>query len=306
MATTKKKPVIIQDQRILQVTFVEAFKAFREATEQLAGAIRKEDAFPIWANEFPRQRDYARAEVIKCVGDYQYTPDQDPHKSHGCVALVGVSLTTLDLVRALNVAREVLHNAMKDMDGQVTTRVNRATGQERELTLLQAALEDLRVKHFHRRQATRKFVVLDEAPARATFIRASLPKISRWTHKRVSDELKKRRERTDHDKRGPIDRDIALMLTLSTDDVFAYRDPPHLHQRVNLVFRRGDDVVRLQKRAVIPVFYPAAKGAPLPEIRPLPTGDLPPRLSRSDRTIEEAPLLQTLTVHRYIKQPPRD
>jgi hypothetical protein len=192
------------------------------------------------------------------------------------------------------------------MDGQGTKRINRATGRERDLTLLQAALEDLRVRHFHRREATRKFVVLDEAPVRATFIRALLPKISRWTHARVLDELDKLKKRSDHEERGAIDRDIALMRTLSRDDVFANKEPPHEHERVNLVFRHGDDVVRLQKRAVIPVFYPAEKGAPLPEIRPLPTGDLPPRLSRSDRTIEEAPLLQTLTVHRYIKQPPRD
>jgi hypothetical protein len=229
-----------------------------------------------------------------------YVDDQPPNEVIQCPALLGASAATLVLAERINAAKAALHATLKLLDRVTVPDPN---GGSEKVRMLKVALRRLGHARLQRRQATRRIEVIGAAPASATVT---------WSHARRKQALSAAavREQLLHDlaesggdRRVVLEAELARLAGLDDETPLVRLFAPYRHPRVNLMWRRPDGVpIRKQRRAVVPLLYPATPGEALPVIRPLPAtpAEAPKRLRRRDALVEERPLLPSLGIHRVV------
>ncbi|ADJ28358.1 DNA replication terminus site-binding protein [Nitrosococcus watsonii] len=264
--------------------------------------LREEESYPLWVWH-EKDPFKARVQVRQIVTAIDYRDGQDPISTCICPALVGVSYTTLETIHHVNQAKADLQEALKSIDGIKIEEQNQEMGTSLLRPLIKIALASLGHARLHRRQATRKFVILEQVPESVSFIWSRLPKIESIDIEEARRRLEVRLEKA---QSNPllIKADLSRLDRLAFNERLAIVNPPHIHPRANIAWRIIEEkrTRRAQKRAVLPIFYPATRYDRLPRLRPLP--EEPPlpglRLRRNDATIETTPFLLTIRAHRYM------
>jgi hypothetical protein len=287
----------------LRAELATALHRLEDALGVLDARLAAETGFPLWVwqQADPREaRDHARA-VVRAI---DYVGEQAPSATRICPALMGASPGTLAAARAVNRAKAELKAALAPMDGRtITLGEDPETGEPIEKPLLKVALRALKHPRFHRRQALRNIVVLDEAPTYAAFTWARLRKIQTTTVASVRADLL---DRIDVEPSAALLAQLERLDSLPPDEPLAIVKPPHVHPRVNLLLpdaSKGEGATRpAQRRATLPVLYPAERGEASPRLRPLaeepPPG--PTRRTRRDQRVDPEAFLPSLHIHRYL------
>lgn len=289
----------------LRATLTSALHRLKAQLGELDRALKEEEGYPVWVWH-EKDSTKARIQIRQIVTAIGYRDNQDPTATLICPALVGVSVTTLDFINQVNEAKINLQQALKAMDGIKIEDRDRNTGVSILRPLIKIALASLGHARLHRRQATRKLVNLEEMPESVSFIWSRLPKIESIDVKEAQYRLEARLEKTPHNSLL-VEEDLRHLKQLAPNERLAIVAPPHIHPRANIAWSTEEGTTRrAQKRAVLPIFYPATRYDYLPRLRPLPEEPPPPglRLRRNDATIETTPFLLTIRAHRY-KFPPR-
>ncbi|BAW80403.1 DNA replication terminus site-binding family protein [Candidatus Nitrosoglobus terrae] len=284
----------------LRVTLANTLRRLEHQLNILDKYLKEEDYYPLWVwHENDPSR--ARIQVRQIVTAIDYCDGQDPVSTRICPALVGVGTTTLTLIQQINETKAALHQALKNMDGiKIEEWTTHNTYSLK--PLIKITLASLGHARLHRRQAIRKFVTLEDTPESVSFIWSRLPKIESIDIKEAYQRLETRLEKGSGSALL-IEEDLRRLSQLNPNDRLAIIAPPHIHPRANIAwFTEEGTTRRAQKRAVIPIFYPATRYDSLPRLRPLP--DDPQlqglRLRRNDATIETTPYLLTIRAHRYL------
>jgi len=280
-------------------TLAQQFVELKSLLGDLRVALSREQEYPIFVNQVSPRVDQRRV-VIEALTELHYVGDQPPNEVIQCPALLGASAATLDLAERINRVKAALHQTLKVLD-RVT--VPDPDGGSDAVPVLKVALRRLGHARLQRRQATRRIEVVGAAPESATFT---------WSHARRKQALSAAavREQLLHDlaesggeRRVVLESELARLDGLDDETPLVRLFAPYQHPRVNLVWRLPDGaLLRKQRRAVVPLLYPACPGEALPVIRPLPAtpGEAPKRVRRRDALVEERPFLPSLGIHRVV------
>ena len=262
-------------------------------------ALSRESDYPIFVNHV-RSEPAPRRVVIDALTELHYVDDQPPNEVIQCPALLGASASTLALAERINRAKAGLHETLKLLD---RVNVPDPDGGSDKVPVLKISLRRLGHARLQRRQATRRIETIGAAPESATFT---------WSHARRKQALSAAavREQLLHDlaeaggeRRVVLESELARLDGLDDETPLVRLFAPYRHPRVNLVWRLSDGrLLRKQRRAVVPLLYPACPGEGLPVIRPLPAspGEGPKRIRRRDALVEERPFLPSLGIHRVV------
>ncbi|ABA58127.1 hypothetical protein [Nitrosococcus oceani] len=285
----------------LRATLATAMHHLEAQLGVLDRLLKEEESYPLWVWH-EKDPSKARLQVRQIVTAIDYRDGQDPVSTRICPALVGVSCATLEAIRHANQAKADLQKALKSIDGIKIEEQNQETGTFLLRPLIKIALASLGHARLHRRQATRKFVILEQTPESVSFIWSRLPKIESIDIEEARRRLEARLEKV---QGNPvlIKADLSRLDRLVSNERLAIVNPPHIHPRANIAWTIEKKTTRRgQKRAVLPIFYPSTRYDRLPRLRPLP--EEPPlpgsRLRRNDATIETTPFLLTIRAHRYM------
>lgn len=263
-------------------------------------SLRDEEGYPLWAWHESNQQA-ARLQVRRTIISIDYLDGQNSTSTRTCPALIGVSVATLEMISKVNKAKTSLQQALKNMDGIKVEERDQKTGDRILRPLIKIALASLGHARLHRRQATRKLVILEQAPESVSFIWSRLPKIESIDIEEARHLLESRLEKTQGNSLL-IEEDLRRLNQIDSAERLAIVNPPHLHPRANIVWLMEEGITRRgQKRAVLPIFYPATRYESLPRLRPLPEEPPSPglRLRRNDATVETTPFLLSIRAHRY-------
>ncbi|MGR6035255.1 MAG: DNA replication terminus site-binding protein [Candidatus Nitrosoglobus sp.] len=285
----------------LRAALAKAIHLLENQLSILDKSLKEEDYYPLWVWH-EKDSNKARIQIRQIVTAIGYRDGQDPTSTRICPALVGVSAATLESIWQVNEAKVALHQALKNMDGIKIEEQDQDTGTPTLRPLIKIALASLGHARLHRRQATRKLVSLEEMPESVSFIWSRLPKIESIDIKEAQHRLEIRLEKA-LGNTLLIEEDLRRLGQLAPNERLAIVTPPHIHPRANIAWSTEEGKTRrAQKRAVLPIFYPATRYDSLPRLRPLP--EEPPlpglRLRRNDATIETVPFLLTIRAHRYL------
>lgn len=291
------------NQTQLRIQLTQELDTLKKYLQELTENLSQEESYPIWVWQ---QSDpiKARQEAIRIINLIEYEDDQDPQRTIICPALIGVSQETLAMVEKINAIKLKLNDTMQSMD-KIKIKVFDPE-REKEVTrpLLKAALASLGHARLHRKQAVRKIESLNSQPISVGYSWAHTRKIQRIT---VADAINRLEERL---QRSPYDNyllsQLALVKSIPYEEVLAFVEPPHIHPRVNLLWQDkvSGKMQRAQKRGTMPILYLSQADAALPKLSPLPLDKLPPktRNRRNDQSVEDAPFLASIHVHRYVKK----
>jgi hypothetical protein len=287
-----------------QVMLIGKIAELEDALGKLAALILLEQSRPAWTDG-QDQAGGARAACAAFVRKVDYTDDLEPGGTARLQGLIGASEDTLRQVAEVNRIKAALHDFLMCLDAGVLAPPRGAPTQRAWTARLLAAIGRARL---NRRQATRSFTILDQAPVAASFFWGRVRKIIRVTKVEALALMEKRLAESE-------DRDPALryqyeaLLNLPEDEPLAQVQQLRNYPRVNLVFAVRDaetESFRKQVMAASPIFYPMGPSARAPEIVPLP--DLEKkraRLRRRDLAIEIQPFLPAIRVHRYLERAKR-
>lgn len=285
----------------LRATLATAMHHLEVQLRILDRLLKEEESYPLWVWH-EKDPSRARVRVRQIVTAIDYRDGQDPVSTRICPGLVGVSYTTLEAICHANQAKAGLQEALKNIDGIKIEEQDQEMGISLLRPLIKIALASLGHARLHRRQATRKFVILEQTPESVSFIWSRLPKIESIDIEEARRRLEVRLEKA---QGNPllIKADLSRLDRLISNERLAIVNPPHIHPRANIAWAMEEKTTRrAQKRAVLPIFYPATRYDHLPRLRPLP--EEPPlpglRLRRNDATIETTPFLLTIRAHRYM------
>lgn len=284
----------------LRAVLATAIHQLDSSLDTLDSYLRDEEGYPLWVWHEKDQYN-ARLQVRRVITAVDYQDGQDPASTRICPALVGVSITTLEVAHQVNKAKSFLQKALKDMDGIKIEERDRKTGACILRPLIKVAVASLGHARLHRRQATRKLVTLEDTPESVSFIWSRLPKIESIDIEEARHQLESRLEKTQGSSLL-IEEDLRRLNQLHSAERLAIVNPPHLHPRANIAWLMEERATRRgQKRAVLPIFYPATRYEGLPRLRPLPEEPPSPgqRLRRNDATVETTPFLLSIRAHRY-------
>lgn len=280
----------------LRAELATALNRLDERLALLDTRLAAERRYPVWVwqTDPAQARTQARA-VIRAV---DYIDGQEPKAARICPGLIGASAGTLAAARAVNQAKQELETVLAAMRGRVLLIANPDGPGDLRVDLVKHALAVMKRPRFHHKQATRQLVVLDRPPDSVRYIWARCAKIRRRSRQAVEAELRRRLQ----DEVSPrLLDDLERVQALPPGEDLAEVRPPHVHPRANITLEGEEGTVRLQRRAVLPILYPAAPGERLPCYRPLP--DQPPEPGqnkpRADIAVARERYLETMPVHRY-------
>ena len=282
----------------LRTELIDCFEQLQQAHSQLTAALGQESSYPLWIHDIESSA-LAREKVIQLITAIEYEDAMEPGSTEVVCGIVGTGADTLELVERVNETRARLQRILDAMDKIQVDSIDPRTAKTTKITLTKHALAALGLKRLNRRQACRKFQILNHGLRSASFIWARLRKIERLTRQQVWDLLAA--IGADPHDGSPLSEDYAHMR-LCQDAALAKVQPAHVHPRANLCWLDTDQqTCRTQRIAVAPLFYRSRPGAKLPRIRPLPDQSQPSlRLRRSDVKINDHRFLQTIPIHRYL------
>lgn len=222
--------------------------------------------------------------LSSAVTSIHYREDQHAKSTIRVAGLVGVSPSVIESLATVN----RLKKAFKDSVKEVPTRQRR---------MLHKHLPGL-----SRLQAYRELVSISRHPDEVHFFwAANKVGVARRTVAVMLDELKIEKDATpstDIDLLRAIEMDIETLAGMSPHEVIARARPIRLHPQCN-VWIGG--VLAGQEDAYLPVFYPVDTTQETPEVRALGESSKGERQRaiRSDRKLQDEPLLERLDVYRY-------
>lgn len=213
-----------------------------------------------------------------------YREDQHAKSTIRVAGLVGVSPSVIESIATVN----RLKKAFKDSVKEVPTRQRR---------MLHKHLPGL-----SRLQAYRELVSISRHPDEVHFFwAANKVGVARRTVAVMLEELRAEKDATpatDIDLLRAIEIDIDALAGLSPHEVIARARPIRLHPQCNVWI---EGVLAGQEDAYLPVFYPVDPTQNAPEVRALGESSRGERQRaiRSDRKLQDEPLLERLDVYRY-------
>lgn len=280
-----------------QIALMQALGELEASLAELAVSIVRDSGRPAWIEDQPQSRE-ARASCGEFIKRIDYlTDDLDPGGTERLQGLVGSSDETLQRVSEVNARKKDLHDLLMCLDCGVLKPPRGLPTQRQWTSDRLAAIGRARL---NRRQAIRSFTILDERPIAASYFWGKVRKIIRITRDDAQLLMEKRLAESG-DSNPALRYQYEALLNLPPDEPLAQVQQLREYPRVNLVFPRPGGTVRKQVMAASPLFYPAAVGAPAPEVIPLPAPETKRRrLRRSDLSIELKPFLPAIRVHRYM------
>ena len=246
----------------------------------------------------------AREAVVRALTSLHYDDGQAANEVIHCPALVGTSAETLALAACINDTKARLHATLKALD---PVQVDSPDGSG-SVSLLRVALRRLGHARLQRRQTTRRIEMIELAPSAVTFTWAHARRKENLTAAAIREMLLHKIEEARVGQREVLLADLQRLEGCDDETPLVRLYAPYQHPRANLAWRLSDGTtVRKQRRAVVPLLYPAASGDALPDIRPLPATPhtVKRRQRRPDAGVEERPLLRSIGVHRVITQQAR-
>lgn len=283
-----------------------AFARLEALLAELRGQLSRDQGLPLFVNRLQGSDPDRRRRVIDSLTRIHYQDGQAANEVIHCPALVGVTDQTLALAESINRVKAELHATLKALD---KVRVPDPTSGDK-VPAVKPILRRLGHARLQRRQATRRIELLESPPESATFTwahaRRKQPLSAAEAREQLLRDLANAGQERQADRVAELAADLAKLDGLHADTPLVRLFAPYQHPRVNLVWTLADGrVIRRQRRAVVPLLYPAGPGDPLPIIRPLPAtpGEGPQRIRRRDARVEETALLPSVGIHRVIGEP---
>jgi hypothetical protein len=235
----------------------------------------------------------ARAYAGEILAATLYHPDQHPQKVRRVPGLLAASPRTLELVRQVNVEKDIFRKAFESISPRATVRKAQIGTVIRFISVL---------------QTYRTIPVLTVPPAKVSFTwaahtsktqRISVPVLVRLLkEQQINPPMGADRERWEME----IGVELAALSELPPDETVVRRGQVSPHPRAS-VYLPGQSKPLITPTS-LPVFYPD-DGRELPPIQPLGVLDMRfRRAQRSDVQVEEHPLLPRMHIYRY-KEPYR-
>lgn len=223
------------------------------------------------------------AELITAI---RYREDQHAKSTLRASGLIGVSPSTFDQIQEVNRLKSDFKDAVKTVPTRQRRMLNR---------------------HFpglSRLQAYRELVALNGQPDGVHFFWASNKTgSSRKTVEQLREELKNEKDAvpsTDSTMINAIQFDLDQLAHLPDNEYLSKRRAIRVHPQGNIWV---DGRIARQEDAYLPIFYVVDPSKPEPEVTSMPNSDESGariRSARSDRKVEDQPLLERIHVYRYL------
>ncbi len=252
-------------------------------------------------------REHTLELAIEAIQTIKYADGQDPHESHIAPGVLVVPEEGVTLAEEVNRHKRALATVLRAMQGRSEIGViDPRTGERGSRPLREVALESFFFRRLHHWQATRELVILRESaawlgtPEYIGFSWATCRDVRRTYREALLEQLNEDRNSSDDTAR--YDHDIATLTALEPNEPLAFVRPGHTTPKANIAWPApaNGKSARQIKPAVLPLVM-FGKHLP-PRLRRLPPAPTPPhfRLARVDTEIEQAAILETLPVHRYL------
>ncbi|MDH5232661.1 MAG: hypothetical protein OEY38_21590 [Gammaproteobacteria bacterium] len=276
------------------------YERLNSAIIALQDSVRTDKNYPAWMYGYEDNSD-ARSLAIRALGEYFAADHLSPNETLSFYGAIGASNKTLDLIPNVNLLKTEFKQAMMPFSkGQVREPDPDNPGQTINVPLARVILRDLKLGRLVQRQLTRQIVHLPDTPRRIGFTFSATNSITRIS----VDEARNRLIRLGDDPN--IKRHLAKLDKVSQDEVFAVVIPCTEHARQNIVFAQQidykdkEDVLRIQTKTQLPLFYPCVAGKDGPIIKP---GT--PKEQKSNgpggKEIMKQPFLKPIHAHRYVE-----
>ncbi len=204
-------------------------------------------------------------------------------------ALVGMSAHQLDIVRDINTARLDLAVFLSQFNDQ---RIDNG------VYVVKYLLKQVNLRRFNRKAMARQFFVLNKRPDRIRYYWHDSTTNNKMTAEKAAALYNRLIKKADTNYfKTKLTKEQDKLLALPKDLIVARVYSPQPQPRFNAI--AGDERFN-GKVGVMPVFFPALTGDPLPELQPLPsTISESNRFSRSDKLIEEEAYAPAARIHLY-------
>lgn len=263
--------------------FAAIYDPLVDMQEQVAQAIEADVEHPLWTFSGDRET------VARFVTSLDYEDDDTANSTKTLPALVALPAEYCRLIPLINEKRAALVVLLREMDKESTFE-----GVKRSKYLL----AKLQLRRLNRRALTRKYVELVHAPDSVRYMWARTRSVRKMTAEEAVSSVS-----TLISAAGTPVMQQALLAEYAK---LSGLDPKEIVARVNIDSPqpRASMVVMgkrvMGKTAMMPIFYPWAKGDPIPKLVPLTESKLDTgRLKRSDEIIEEVAFTPISKFHRY-------
>jgi len=261
----------------------------------LVEQLSEQTSFPLYVQDTPAEQARRHLNEHICQLEYQ----DNEMKGGQTVSFQGVCGTnqqSLDLLDLINEQRKRLHKHLMLMDKLMV----RDDGHE-PIRLSTYALQQLGYARFNRRQAVRRFNVFNQNMLSVSFFWASQRKIKKASVGQVRDDLNKKMKTANPDFRYYLEADLVHLNALDSREDLYYVYLKNDNPRANYTLETKEGIKRGSCMASNPFFFIAKEHAPLPRVRDLPLlSQRAPRLTRTDKTIDDTPYLASVHVHRLL------
>lgn len=244
-------------------------------------------AHPAWG-----AKENARERLTRSLTKISYEDGQDPKTINPIPGLILASEAACEQARAVNEAKAAFRDARKALEavgGDPHRAIREGMGQGRNPDVART-LHLARVPRIQLIQADRRVVVLDEAVRRVSWTWTGGRIVSRITVSELEEKLAKH-----HDAQSQANR--RALTDLDPDEILGRVRNRPAALRANIYL----DGVKTPKMVTgtQPLLVPESAGQ-LPETnRPSPTPSEARSLPRSDRALEDQPLVRSMGVYRY-------
>ena len=261
----------------------------------LVEQLSEQTSFPLYVQDTPAEQARGHLNEHICQLEYQ----DNEMKGGQTVSFQGVCGTnqqSLDLLDLINEQRKRLHKHLMLMDKLMV----RDDGHE-PIRLSTYALQQLGYARFNRRQAVRRFNVFNQNMLSVSFFWASQRKIKKASVGQVRDDLNKKIKTANPDFRYYLEADLVHLNALDPREDLYYVYLKNDNPRANYTLETKEGIKRGSCMASNPFFFIAKEYASLPRVRDLPLlSQRAPRLTRTDKTIDDTPYLASVHVHRLL------
>lgn len=253
----------------------------------------------------------ARQKAIAAVLGWTFTPDQDPNETsihRGALAASNDTLAKLEKLNELKgefgkVHKALLRSLSRDsvLRGDMAALISLVVPAERKILRAQevgALVRSMLHPRLSVKQLLRTVPVVEHLPSAVRWCWVESASSVRISKRDLLGLLEKRADQAF----AKLDMDRVLAQT--GDDYFVLRQKPVRNLRIQVNFPKTSDAPKLHCiiKSRLPLFYPKAEEGAWrqePDLSVAP--DNAPTATRRKR-VEESPFLQTLPVHRYIRE----
>lgn len=246
-----------------------------------------DDVPPVISPETLTANPNAVDRLVEFLSTIYQAEDQHPKSTLRAPGMIGVSPATMKVIQSVNTAKAEFKEAVK----AIPTRQRRVMARS--------------FPGLHRLQAYRAIVTLKTQPVDARFFwAANKSGVSKIRVEKLRDDLRKERDKTpstDVQLLQAIDYDLEKLEPLHKDEVVSKKRAIQVHPQCNIGGGSASP-----EDAYLPIFYVVDAARPAPRISNLGVHDSldsgTRRGVRSDKKIEDVPLLERIHVYRYLPE----